>query len=95
MLIILGLYKNIALFFSFEMIPEKAIEVTCVAEIIELKEEKKYLDKYTLKIIDSKVNNNLEGKKFTVYIEKELDFKPGDIILINGNLERPEEARNF
>lgn len=91
----MGLYRNIALFFSFENMPDRIENINCIAEIIELKEEKDMLDKYILKIIKDDKNEILKNKKVITYIDKENTFFAGDIIYIKGSFELPEEARNF
>lgn len=91
----MGLYRNIALFFSFENMPEKIENMVCIAEILELKEEKDMIDKYVLNVIKDDKNGILENKKVIVYIDKENTFFLGDIIYIKGSFKLPEEARNF
>ena len=91
----MGLYYNIALFLSFEEVPQKDVNVSCVAEIVGLKEEKTNLDKYTLKILECEEIKNCENKKFIVYVEKTLKYKAGDIVKLKGILQRADESRNF
>ena len=66
----MGLYKNIALFFSFEKIPKEPLEATCIGEIVGVKEEKIYTNKYVFKIIDCEQISITRNKKFIAYIEK-------------------------
>ena len=91
----MGLYNNIALFLSFENSIKKSMEVTCLGQIISLKEEKDYLDKYILKILKCNENKNIENKKIIIYVEKEKNYISGDIIFVKGIIDKPEEARNF
>ena len=91
----MGLYHNIALFFSFENLFKHPAEITCIAEIIDLKEEKTYVDKYTFQIISCTEIPDSKNKKCIAYIEKDKNYKAGDVIKLNGVIEKAEKARNF
>lgn len=91
----MGLYYNIALFFSFETLFEDSAEITCIAKIIGLKEEKTYVDKYNLKIISCTQIPKSKNKKIVAHIEKGKEYRAGDIVYFKGVIKRGEESRNF
>lgn len=91
----MGLYKNIALFFSFEKIPKEPLEATCIGEIVGVKEEKDYVDKYIFKMISCEQILKSKNKKLIAYIDKEKEYKSGDIVILNGKIQMAEEARNW
>ena len=64
-----------------------------ICKVISDKEEKEYVDKYIVKIINCEFKE-LKDLKIIIYINKDLELEYGDIIRINGNLENPEKARN-
>lgn len=98
----LCLLKNIAFVFLFEKIyPDKASNVEFIAEVMYLKEEKDYKDKYILKIIEMKdilsntKYNKFKNTKLILYTEKNSKLFPGDVILVKGVFEKGEQARNY
>ncbi len=91
----MGLYKNIALFLSFEETFLNEKYITCIGEIVSIKKEKEYVDQYTLKIKECDENYNVKDKKIFIYIEKNFQLSPGDMIKISGTVKRAEEATNF
>lgn len=94
-LIIVGLYNNIALFFSFEQIEKEPIEVEIVGEILSIVEAKQYVNKYIVKILEQNGKPQNRSKKVIIYSDKNTLYHPGDILNINGELERAEEGRNI
>ena len=61
-------------------------EISGFAKIISFKNEKNYKNKYLIKY---------KNYRFIVYIDKKEDLKYGDIIYINGNVEKNDTYKNF
>lgn len=90
----LCLIYDIALVFSFETIYPNTCKIDLVCEIITLKEEGEYNNKYLVKVI---FNENVKRKNTKVIIYTKLDknYIPGDIIKIKGDFKKAEKARNY
>ncbi len=90
----MGLCYNIAFVFSFEKIYPEKCEIDAIVKVISIKEEKKYYNKYIVKVIQ---NENIKESKNTnliIYVDKKIDYYPGDIIKIIGDFEKGDTARN-
>ena len=82
----MGLCYDIALIFSYNNKYPENTYLKSNGEIIGLKEEKQYKNKYIVKI---------KNTKLILYTSKEKEFFPGDIVLIEGDFEKGEVSRNF
>lgn len=56
------------------------------AKIISNKEEKQYKNKYIIKF---------ENYKFLLYLDKKYDLEYGDVIFVEGNVEKATSSKNF
>lgn len=87
----LCLIYDIALVFSFETLyKEEYIDSIC--EVISLKEETKYNNKYIVKIVEK---GKIKNTKLILYTNKTCEFLPGDILKFQGEFNEPEKARNY
>lgn len=86
---------SIASFFYIEKQFPNEAEFEIIGKIVSIKEEKKYYDKYVLKIIENKNYKKTEKQKIIIYVEKGKEFLPGDIVTINGMFESPSSAKNY
>lgn len=101
MILGLCLLKDIAFVVLFESIyPEKS-NIEFIAEVMYLKEEKEYKNKYIVKLIEMQnIASNTKYEKFKntkliLYTERNLQLFPGDIICVDGHFEKGEKARNY
>lgn len=94
MIIIWGLYQNIALVFSFDKIYPEKIEMTGVAKVVSQKTEKARSNSYTVKIKQSNIAKS-EGTKLILYTSPNCDLQYGDIVQISGEFSKAEVARNY
>lgn len=96
LLLIMGLcYYNIALILSFERIYPEKIEMSFYCKIIKEKEEKDYYNKYVVKVIENKSIKNSKNTKLILYVKKDKELIPGDIIFVKGSFEKGEVSRNY
>lgn len=92
---------NIAFIFSFENLYPENSEIECIVEIIDLKKEKNYENKYIIKIVEmhkvltNKKYSKFKNTKIILYTKKEFNYAPGDIVFIKGNFEKAEKSRNY
>lgn len=93
-LIIWGLYRNIALVFSFDKIYPEEIELTAIAKVVSMKTEKERSNCYTVKIVQSNVKNS-KNTKLIVYTSQDCDLQYGDIVQISGTFSKGDVARNY
>ena len=91
---IMGLCYNIAFVFSFEKIYPEECEIDATLQIISIKEEKDYTNKYIGKVIACNIPSS-ENTKIIIYVDKKYDLIPGDIIKTNGKFEKADTARNY
>ena len=91
----MGLCINIASFFYIDKKIEKIEYVEFLAKVISIKEEKEYINKYIVKILNSNSDNYIKNIKVIIYTEKELELLPGDIIYGKGNFSIPDYKRNY
>ena len=83
---------DIALIFSFENLYKDIVNINSVCEVIGLKEETEYNNKYIVKIIRK---GKFYNTKLILYTSKNDMFFPGDILNFQGEFYLPEEARNY
>ncbi len=93
-LIIWGLYMNIALIFSFDKIYPEKIELTGVAKVVSPKTEKERSNQYVVKIIQSNVERS-KNTKLIVYTSQDCNLRYGDIVQIAGEFSKGDVARNY
>lgn len=93
-IIILGLCYNIAFVFYFDKIYPENCEINAIAEVVSIKEEKEYYDKYIVKVLNNKDIENSKNTKLILYIDKNYELLPGNVINICGEFEKAEVARN-
>ncbi len=95
-LLIMGLcYYDIALILSFEKIYPEEIEMSFYCKIINEKDEKGYYNKYVVKVIENKSIKNSKNTKLILYVKKDKELIPGDIILVHGSFQKGEVSRNY
>lgn len=97
LIIIMGLYNNIALFLSFKnaFIDNSNIELK--AEIIRVSSDSEKSTKYIIKVtqnINSEKIFKIINKKFIIYT-KTNEYKPGDIVYIKGTVSKADGQRNL
>lgn len=84
-----------ASFFYIEnQFPQEA-PMHIIGEIISIKEEKEYYNKYILKIIINQNYKKTENQKIIIYVEKEYEYFPGDIITVKGEFKKPSDSKNY
>lgn len=91
----MGLCFNIASFFYIEKKIQNITNIQCIGNVISIKEEKTYTNKYIIKILESNSNYNMKNIKLIVYTSKDMEFFPGDIIYIKGDISAPDSKRNY
>lgn len=92
----MGLYLiNIASFFYIENQFPKEAPMHIIGEIISIKEEKEYYNKYILKIIINQNYRKTENQKIIIYVEKEYEYFPGEIITVKGKFEKASDSKNY
>lgn len=95
-LIFMGLcFYNIAFVFSFEKKYPESATICFVGEIISIKEEKDYYDKYIVKVKTNRKIPNSKNTKLILYTDKDIEFFPGDIVKVKGDFSKAEKARNY
>lgn len=95
-LIIMGLCcYDIALIFSFERIYPEEMEISFYCEVIKENEEKEYYNRYIVKVLENKFIKNSKHTKLILYVKKDKEFIPGDIIQVQGKFEKGEIRRNY
>lgn len=95
-LILMGLcYYNIALIFSFERIYPEETEISFYCKVIKEKGEKEYYNRYIVTVLENKSIKNSKYTKLILYVKKDKELIPGDIIQVQGNFEKGEERRNY
>ena len=88
--------KNIVFVFLFDKIYPKEIKFeNIIAEVISIKEEKEYSNKYIIKIIENKKIKYSKNTKIILYTDKDTNFSVGSIISITGKFEKPTSSRNY
>lgn len=87
----LCLIYDIAFIFSFDILYQKS-SINSVCEVISLKEETKYNNKYIVKIVKE---GKTKSSKLILYTNKDCNFLPGDILKFQGEFNKPEKARNY
>lgn len=93
-MIILGLclIYDIALIFSFDFLYKEECEYDTICEVIGLKEETRYNNKYLVKVVKKDITKNTN---LIIYTNSNMEFIPGDILKIQGEFNKPEKARNY
>ena len=91
----MGLYKSIALFLSFENLYPEKLNFLSICQIISVKEESEYYDKYIVKVLENNNNPKRKNTKLIVFLKKQNDFQIGDILKIEGDFEKVSKARNY
>lgn len=91
----MGLCINIASFFYIEKQIEKIKQIECIAKVISIKEEKEYTNKYIVKVLELNENYNIKNIKLIIYLEKDINFLPGDIVYIKGEISSVDSKRNY
>lgn len=82
---------DIALIFSFEILYKEG-DISSVCEVISLKEETTYNNKYIVKIVEK---GKTQNTKLILYTSKNHNFVPGDILNFKGEFIKPEKSRNY
>lgn len=91
----MGLCINIASFFYIEKKVKNLEYIECIAEIISIKEEKEYTNKYILKILEVNSDLNIKNIKLIMYTNKDINFLPGDVIYAKGEFSIADSKRNY
>ena len=91
----MGLCINIASFFFIDKNIENIEYIECIAKIISIKEEKEYTNKYIVKVLDVNENYDIENIKLIMYLEKDINFLPGDIVYVKGEFSIADSKRNY
>ena len=91
----MGLCINIASFFYIDKNIENIEYIECIAKIISIKEEKEYTNKYIVKVLDVNENYDIENIKLIMYLEKDINFLPGDIVYVKGEFSIADSKRNY
>lgn len=94
-LIIMGLCYDIALIFSFEKMYPENTEIIFSCEVIKEKEVKEYYNKYIVKVIQNEKIKESKYTKLILYVKKDKEFLPGDILIVKGIFEKGEISRNY
>lgn len=89
-----GLYFNIALIFSFDKKYPEEGELTAVAEVVSNKTEKEKSNSYTVKILESSMQNT-QNTKIILYTSQDCDLVYGDIVKISGTFSKGAKRRNY
>lgn len=84
----LCLIYDIALIFSFDYLYANEYEVNTFCEVIELKKETKYNNRYVVKDINKNV-------KLIIYTKPNINLIPGEVLKIRGEFTKPDTARNY
>ena len=92
--IIGGLYRNMALVFSFEKVYPEKIEFAGIARVVSNKTEKERSNSYVVKVIESNVEKS-ENTKLLIYTSQDCDLQYGDIVQISGEFSKGDVARNY
>lgn len=93
--IIWGLYYNIALFLSFETVYPEKTGITGTGEVISIKEEKEYYDKYIVKVKKIENIHNSKNTKLIIYVNKYNEFDLGDVVQFKGEFSKGSVSRNY
>lgn len=88
-------FYNIVFIFSYESIYPQECDINVVLQIINIKEEKEYVNKYVAKVIENKKITSSKNTKVILYTKKDSNFYPGDIITVSGKFEKAEKSRNY
>ncbi len=95
-LLIMGLcYYDIALIFSLKKVYPEKMEISFLCEIVKEKEEKEYYNKYIVKVIENSNLKKSKNTKLILYVKKDIEFFPGNILNVKGNFEKGETSRNY
>ena len=65
-----------------------------MCEIISIKEEKQYYDKYIVKVKESNIHKS-ENTKLIIYVKKQNEFSLGDIVYFKGDFSKGSASRNY
>ena len=93
MVILWGLYYNIALFLSFENTYKEKENMSGICEVVGIKEEKQYYDKYIVKVKNTPTSKN--NTKLIIYLKKRSEYKIGDILYFEGEFRKADGRRNY
>lgn len=88
----LCLIYNIAFIISFESFYQDISKIDTFCEVITLKEQTKYNNKYIVKIVEK---SKFKNTKLILYTNIEDNFMPGDILKVQGSFEIPDKPRNY
>lgn len=94
-------FYNIAFVFSFDKIYFENSKMKAVVKVISLKEETEYKNRYIVKVkkiisINGEKNNEkCVNTKLILYTKKTESFKPGEIIVVEGEFEKASKSRNY
>ena len=91
----MGLCINIASFFYINKNIENIEYIECIAKIVSIKEEKEYTNKYIVKVLKVNENYDIENIKLIIYLEKDINFLPGDIVYVKGEISIADSKRNY
>ena len=91
----MGLCINIASFFYIDKNIENIEYIECIAKIISIKEEKEYTNKYIVKVLDVNESYDIENIKLIMYLAKDINFLPGDIVYVKGEFSTADSKRNY
>ena len=90
----MGLCYDIAFIFLYENIYPEKCDFNAIIQIVSIKEEKEYCNKYIGKVKKSNIEKT-KDTKVILYIDSKEDLLPGDIININGDFTKPNKSRNY
>lgn len=88
-------YYDIALIFSFEKIYSEEMKISFFCEVIKEAEEKDYYNKYIVKVIKNDELKNSKNTKLILYVKKDKNLFPGDVIIVTGSFEKGALSRNY
>lgn len=91
----MGLCINIASFFYIEKNVKNIKQIECIAKIVSIKEEKEYTNKYIIKVLRLNTNHNIENIKLIMYTRKDINFIPGDVVYVKGEISIADSKRNY
>ena len=87
--------------YKYENLYKNIDECKAIVEVVSLKEEKEYINKYIVKLkeislFSNKIINKLyKNNKFIMYVSKDIELEFGDIIYISANFKKAESPKNF
>jgi len=87
--------------YKYENLYKNIDECKAIVEVVSLKEEKEYINKYIVKLKEISLSSNkiinklYKNNKFIMYVSKDIELEFGDIIYISANFKKAESPKNF